>query len=51
MKAKIGCVMLLWLMGYGVGAAAGGNMGRSIESDPIDFPLIFHSPGQRQRMH
>ena len=36
MKAKIGCVILLWLMGYGVGAAAGGDMGRSIESDPID---------------
>jgi len=39
MKAKIGCAMLLCLMGYGAGAAESGNMGESIESDPIDFQV------------
>lgn len=36
MKAKIGCALLLCLMGYGAGAMAGGNMAGSIESDSID---------------
>jgi hypothetical protein len=36
MKAKIGCAMLLCVMGYGAEATAGGNMTGSIESDPID---------------
>jgi len=40
MKAKIGCAMLLCLMGYGAGAAESGNMGESIESDPIDLVPI-----------
>jgi len=43
MKAKIGCAMLLCLMGYGAGAAESGNMGESIESDPIDFGLAASS--------
>jgi hypothetical protein len=39
MKTEIGCAVLLCLMGSMAGAATSGDIARSIESDPIDFPL------------